>query len=204
MAIGTLPFSFINGQVLDANQVDADFTALVAALNVAFSPLTSGQSISSLFPLSKANGGTGQTSVILLQQRTFAQTTTPANFNSATPAAFLSASFTPISGSSHILIRATCWHVSQVIAGASSNQALMGLSIRRAGSALVSGQSGSATLTGASSAGTLQLGFVPSLEWYEASPGTSAVTYALYLADLHASGVLNQAQMATLTIEEYL
>ena len=145
----------------------------------------------------------GRTSVILLQQRTFAQTDDAGRLQQRHAGCLPKRQLHADLRISHILIRATCWHVSQVIAGASSNQALMGLSIRRAG-APWSGESGSATLTGASSAGTLQLGFVPSLEWYEASPGTSAVTYALYLADLHASGVLNQAQMATLTIEEWL
>lgn len=203
--ITTLPYVFVNGQVMDANQVNTNFSNLVAQINAALAPLTSGQSLSSLFPLSRANGGTGTATPTLLQQRAFATNITPANFNSATPAAFLSQSFTPVSASSKILIRGTLWHKTLVLDNAVTTLAIMAASIRRGGAQLWGVQAGGSSATGVTgTTGVLTMSLVTPLEWVEASPGTSAVTYAIYCADANASGLTNQAVQAEMVIEEWL
>ena len=64
--VGSLPFTLVNGTIADANQVMADFNAIISGVNTNAAGLGANSDITSLnaltTPISAAQGGTGLTS----------------------------------------------------------------------------------------------------------------------------------------------
>ena len=59
--ISAVPNNFTNGTLTDAPSMNANLASVISQSNTAFAPLTAGQKIQNLFPLSIANGGLGRT-----------------------------------------------------------------------------------------------------------------------------------------------
>lgn len=125
-------------------------------------------------------------------------------FNSSTPSQYFGVSFTPQSASSIIVLRASVTSLSFIVDGTTATLPLFSAQIYRGATALgIKGQAGSASVIGISGLDFYLFSNLPLL-WQENSPGTSAVTYAVYCSDVNNTGLFNNAEGGVLQISEYL
>lgn len=153
--------------------------------------------------VAQADGRVGQNWL----QRVFIDTLSSTPFASVSTAtaylpSALTANFTPKSANSTIFLRGTLDYQTQWTDGSAAGSAIMEVSLRRNGAALWTIQAGGSNfMTGRAGVAITPLGSAE-LQWSEASPGTSAVTYALYCRNAGTIGLTNTALKATLQIEE--